>query len=210
MGAFGRVAIALLIGALTLTVALGTVALATRPAAIADFAPFTMRVTWWTSNAVQRQGSPAEPGTAVQLLDYRSIDSWRLTVVSSTWDPTSAGTAIEVTNRTHSTLLAHTGRLVSRVIAADEGKMAPYRWLIPGLVDELDHQGFVRLANSPAGTVTLLESSANTVVRPDGTTDVVTGTIVVFDSATRLPQNVATYRDGVLRQSLRFELLGRS
>lgn len=195
--------------ALLLLLVFGGIALATRPAVTGDFAPFTMRVTWWTSTAMQRAGSAPEAGTAVQLLEYRSIDSWKLSVVSSSWDPSVVGTAIEVGQGTHSTFLAQARRLVSRVIPGDEAPMAPFRWVIPGLIDGLPQQGFVRLATSPAGTVTFVESDARTVRAPDGTTQVLNGTVVVFDPASRLPQSVMTYRDGALMDSHQFEVLSR-
>lgn len=87
--------------------------------------------------------------------------------------------------------------------------MAPLRWVIPGLADELQDQGFTRLASASVGTTTFVERGASVLARPDGAITVDTGTIVVFDSATRLPLSVATYRDGALRQSFQFEVVGR-
>jgi hypothetical protein len=193
--------------AFVLVAVLGSAALAMLPAA-EEFAPFTMRITWWTAAAVQRQGLPPEPGTAVSLLEYRSSRSWKLTVLSF-WDPSVVGTTNEVNQGTHSVFLAQVQRLMGRVIPEDEGPMAPLRWLIPGLIDLLPQQGFFRSASSPTGTLTLIERDARAVPRPDGTTGVLNGTVVVFDVASRLPLSVRTYASGVLRESYEFEVVSR-
>lgn len=210
MRALSRKAIAVTLGTgLLVLLVLAGVGLASRPAAPNDFAPFTMRVTWWTAAAMQRLGSAPEAGTAVQLLEYRNIDSWRLAVLSSSWDPGVVGTSIEVNNGTHSTFLAQARRLVSRVIPTDEPSMAPYRWVSPGALEALPQQGFVPMAGSPAGTVAFIESSATTARRPDGSIGIVSGTVVVFDAVSHLPQSVKTYGDGTLRESLQFEVVSR-
>lgn len=196
-------------GVLAACLVLGGVALANLPTVPGDFAPFTMRVTWWTSAAMQRTGQAPVAGTAVQQPEYRGIDSWKLSVVSSSWDPTVVGTAIEVNNGLHSTFLAQIRRLVSRVVPQGDPPMAPYRWLSPGLIDFLPRQGFLRLASSSAGTATFIESDASKVQMPNGSVDVVKGTVVVFDAASRLPLSVKTYGDGVLRESLEFEVVSK-
>lgn len=205
----GRLTIGVVIAACAVILVLGGVALATITTPN-DFAPFTMRVTYWTAAAFQRGGSPPQAGTAVSTLEYRGIERWKVTVVSSTWDPSAVGTVVEVNSGTHSTFVAQARKLVSRIIPADEaGKMGPYRWVYPGVIQALPQQGLVRLSSSPAGTVTYADRSASMVVRADGTIDVVSGTVVVFDVGDGLPRNVETFSGGTLRESLRFDLISR-
>lgn len=205
----GRSTIGVVIAACAVVLVLGGVALATITTP-PDFAPFTMRVTYWTAAAFQREGSAPQAGTSVSTLEYRGIEQWKVTVVSSTWDPDAVGTVIEVDSGTHSTFVAQARKLVSRIIPADEvGKMGPYRWVYPGVLQALPHQGLVQLPNSPPGTVTYVERSASTALRADGTIDVVSGTVVVFDVGSELPRSVKTYADGTLRASLQFDLVSR-
>lgn len=205
----GRLTIGVAIAACAAILVLGGVALATITTP-GDFAPFTMRVTYWTSAASQREGFAPEAGTAVSTLEYRGIEQWKVTVMSSTWDPDAVGTVVEVNNGTHSTFVAQARKLMSRIIPVDEaGKMGPYRWVYPGVLQALPQQGFVQVASSPAGTVTFAERSASAALRADGTVDVVSGTVVIFESGSGLPRSVKTYRDGTLRESLQFDLASR-
>jgi hypothetical protein len=143
------------------------------------------------------------------VLEYRSIDSWKMTVISSSWDPGVAGTYISVEKGEHSTFFAQAQRLFSRVITQDDPPEAPLRWVIPGLIDELPKSGFVSLA-SAVGTIAFTERDAQlSAVRPDGTKDVLSGISVVFAAATRLPASVKYYHDGALTQSYAFEVLSR-
>lgn len=203
-----RAVLASLIGIALLAV-LGGVALATRPA-VNDFAPYTMRDTWWTATALQREGQPPEPGTMVQVLEYRNIDSWKVTTLSSSWDPGAVGTTVEVNAGSHTTFVAQARRLISRVVPQVEtGRMPPFRWVTPGLMDSMTQFGFVQQANSAAGTSMFVEAGASVLARPDGTTDVVSGAVVAFDAASRLPLSVKVYRDGTLRDAHVYEILSR-
>lgn len=198
---------AVLGAAALLLVVLGGVAVAARLGTSQDFAPYTMQITWWTASATQREGSPPEPGTAAQLLEYRSIDSWRLTTVQSSWDPSIVGTSVEVDRGTHSTFLSQAQRLFSRIIPEEEGRMAPMRWLIPGLMDELPQQGFVRATASPSGTATFISKDAKAAGGSGDPTELVEGSAVVFDLSTHLPISVRTYAGGELRESFDFKVV---
>jgi hypothetical protein len=193
-----------------LIVVLGGMSLASVPASD-DFAPFTMRVTWYTANAIVRSSGSVEAGTAVSLLNYESINTWKTTVLSSSWDPSAVGSTNGVDGRTHKqfTFVAQARKFAQRVIPSGESAMIPERWLDPGLINHIEQQGFTRIGNSRAGTVTFIESSAKSQRNADGTVAMHDGTIAVFDSRSTLPLSVKTYQNGKLRESRQYEVVSQ-
>ena len=196
---------------LALLVVLGGLALATLSPTPQDFAPFTMRVTTWTAAASQRDGEAPQAGKVVQLLQYRSVDSWTLTVLSSTWDPGVVGMKIEVNDGSHSTFISQAQRFFSRAIPANEaGRTAPLPWVFPGIFDGLSgSMHYQSVSKTPAGTATFISRESVTSTGIDGTLQVLTGTVLVFDVASRLPLSRHEYRSGILAESMTYEVVSR-
>ena len=204
-----RVLIGLLV-VLGLFLALGGLAMATLPSDPPDFAPFTMRITVWNAAASQREGQAPQPGTADQILEYRSRYDWSLTVVGSTWDPRAVGTKTETKSGTHSTFVSQAQKLFSRVIPQEEaGREAPVPWIYPGTFDGLSRSSQYQRVSSPLGTATFVQPDSTTTTRADGTLAVVTGTLLVFDASSGLPLSVYKFRDSVLSESIKYEVLSR-
>jgi hypothetical protein len=192
-----------------LFLALGGLALATLPPD-PDFRPFTMRITTWMAAASQREGEAPQPGTLNQVLVYRSRENWEITVVGSTWDPRMVGHKTELNGVTHSTYVAQAQKLFRRVIGQDEAKMAPFPWVYPGLLNGLSRSGdYQVISTTPVGTTTFIGRDSRTNTRADGTLEVLTGTVLVFDGSSGLPLSMQKYHDGALDQSVTYEVLSR-
>ncbi|HYR94246.1 MAG TPA: hypothetical protein VEP48_08585 [Methylomirabilota bacterium] len=197
---------------LGLLLAFGGLALATLPPEPPDFPPFTMRITTWTAAAIQREGQAPQPGTLGRVLVYHGRDNWSVTVVDSTWDRSMVGTRTERSNGTHSTFVSQAQRIFSQVIGQDDAsrRMAPVPWVYPGLFDGLSQSSdYQRLSNTAPGTATFLHRESLTNTRADGTLEVITGTVLVFDVSSGLPLSVQKYGDAVLIDSAAYEVSSR-
>jgi len=88
--------------------------------------------------------------------------------------------------------------------------MAPVPWVYPGLFDGLSQSSdYQRLSNTAPGTATFLHRESLTNTRADGTLEVITGTVLVFDVSSGLPLSVQKYGDAVLIDSAAYEVSSR-
>lgn len=180
--------LALLLPAVLFTLAASAVAVATlqQPA---DFAPFTM-----TKDAWNAQLSSSGAGTEQFRIEYRSRNSWTVTLLSHSENPAMNGTSWKYEGGSFTFFDAW-----RKLTRSNRGDVTVDQWIEPGLFRSLASQSGWSRTNRADRTTELRRLDTPAV---QGQVE----TSLVFDTATELPVNVAVRVEGKLVQQITYRL----